>query len=176
MKLCSKCKKRVAVVFITKLDNGETHNEGLCLKCAKDLGIQQVDQIIKNMGLTDEDLDAMSDEMETLQQQLGLFPQEADGQSAPAFPPIMSGMFSQKEQGADKENKKDKKELPNTAKHSYNATVTLPTCITRGKTVYTCGCGDSYVSDYVNAPHLDFDYTYKMENITISANDIHYST
>lgn len=108
--LCKRCNKRMAVVFVSRMDKEGQVNEGYCLKCAKDLGIQQVDQIIKNMGLTDEDLDAMSDEMETLQQQLGLFPQEADGQSAPAFPPMMSGMFSQKEQGADKENKKDKKE------------------------------------------------------------------
>ena len=43
--ICSRCKKRVAVVFITKLDNGETHNEGLCLKCAKELGMPQVDVI-----------------------------------------------------------------------------------------------------------------------------------
>ncbi len=109
--LCKRCNKRMAVVFVSRMDKDGQVNEGYCLKCAKDLGIQQVDQIIKNMGLTDEDLDAMSDEMETLQQQLGLFPQEADGQGAPAFPPMMSGMFSKKEDGADKEGKnKDKKE------------------------------------------------------------------
>ncbi len=109
--LCKRCNKRMAVVFVSRMDKDGQVNEGYCLKCAKDLGIQQVDQIIKNMGLSDEDLDAMSEEMETLQQQLGLFPQEMDGQSAPAFPPMLSGMFSKNEDAADKDDKKkDKKE------------------------------------------------------------------
>ena len=61
--ICSRCKKRVAVVFITKLDNGETHNEGLCLKCAKELGMPQVDEMMRRMGITDEDLEAINEEM-----------------------------------------------------------------------------------------------------------------
>ena len=40
--MCTKCKKRVAVVFISKIENGQTVNEGLCLKCAKELGLPQV--------------------------------------------------------------------------------------------------------------------------------------
>ena len=60
--ICSKCKKRVAVVFITKLENGETHNEGLCLKCAKELGMPQVDEMMRRMGITDEDLEALDEE------------------------------------------------------------------------------------------------------------------
>ena len=44
--LCSKCKKNVAVIFITKVENGKSTNEGLCLKCAKSLGIKQVDEIV----------------------------------------------------------------------------------------------------------------------------------
>lgn len=108
--LCKRCNKRMAVVFVSRMDKDGQVNEGYCLKCAKDLGIQQVDQIIKNMGLTDDDLDAMSDEMETLQQQLGLFPQEADGQGVPMMPPMMNGIFPKKEDGAEKESKnKDKK-------------------------------------------------------------------
>ena len=54
--LCSKCKKNLAVVFITKIENGETINEGYCLKCAKELGIKPVDDMISRMGLSDEDL------------------------------------------------------------------------------------------------------------------------
>ena len=61
--LCSRCKKRVAVVYISKIENGKTVNEGLCLKCAKDLGLPQVDDMMRRMGITDEDLDAISDEM-----------------------------------------------------------------------------------------------------------------
>ena len=45
--LCSKCKKNVAVIFITKIEGGETKNEGLCLKCAKELGIKPVDDMMK---------------------------------------------------------------------------------------------------------------------------------
>ncbi len=61
--LCSKCKKRVAVVFISRLENGTTVNEGLCLKCAKDLGLPQVSEMMNRMGITDDDLDVLSDEM-----------------------------------------------------------------------------------------------------------------
>ena len=45
--LCTRCKKNVAVIFITKIENGVSTNEGLCLKCAKDLGIKQVDDIVR---------------------------------------------------------------------------------------------------------------------------------
>ncbi len=61
--LCTRCKKRVAVVFISKLENGKTVNEGLCLKCAKELGLPQVNEMMRRMGITDDDLDAISDEM-----------------------------------------------------------------------------------------------------------------
>ena len=84
--LCSRCKKRVAVVFISKLENGKTVNEGLCLKCAKDLGLPQVNDMMRRMGITDDDLEAINDEMmqafggaESME---GLIPQgddEADG-------------------------------------------------------------------------------------------------
>ena len=61
--LCSKCKKNVAVVFLSRMDGGEMKNEGLCLKCAKELGIPQVDEMMKRMGISDEDLDNISSEM-----------------------------------------------------------------------------------------------------------------
>ena len=61
--LCTKCKKNMAVVFITKIENGQTINEGYCLKCAKELGLKPVDDMISRMGLTDEDLDNLSGEM-----------------------------------------------------------------------------------------------------------------
>ena len=64
--LCSKCKKNVAVIFITKIENGNTNNEGLCLKCAKELGIKQVDDIVKQMGISDEDLENMTSEMTSM--------------------------------------------------------------------------------------------------------------
>ena len=62
-KLCVKCNKNVAVVFITRLENGVSRNEGYCLKCARKLGIPQIDDAVKQMGISEEDLDLISDEM-----------------------------------------------------------------------------------------------------------------
>ncbi len=65
-KMCSKCKKNIAVVFITKIENGVTMNEGYCLKCARSLGIPQIDQAVKQMGISEDDLDMLSDEMSSM--------------------------------------------------------------------------------------------------------------
>ena len=51
-KLCTKCKKNIAVVFITKIENGVTMNEGYCLKCARSLGTPQIDAAVKQMGIS----------------------------------------------------------------------------------------------------------------------------
>ena len=61
--LCSRCNKNVAVIFITKLEGGQTKNEGLCLKCARELGIKPIDDMMKKMGITDEELDNLTNEM-----------------------------------------------------------------------------------------------------------------
>ena len=61
--MCSRCGKNVAVVFITKIENGQTKNEGLCLKCARELHIKPVDDVIEKMGISDEDLDSISGDM-----------------------------------------------------------------------------------------------------------------
>ena len=61
--ICSRCKKNIAVIFITKIENGQSTNEGLCLKCAKELKIKPVEDIIRKMGLSDDDLDNLSSEM-----------------------------------------------------------------------------------------------------------------
>ena len=65
-KMCTKCKKNVAVVFITKVENGVTLNEGYCLKCARGLGVPQIDQVVRQMGISEEDLDMLSDEMSSM--------------------------------------------------------------------------------------------------------------
>ena len=62
-KMCSRCGKNVAVVFITKLEGGVQKNEGLCLKCARELHIKPVDDMIEKMGISDEELDNLSGEM-----------------------------------------------------------------------------------------------------------------
>ena len=61
--MCEKCRKNVAVVFVQRIENGETRTEGLCLSCARELGIKPADDIMKKMGLTDEDLQNLTDEM-----------------------------------------------------------------------------------------------------------------
>ena len=64
--LCSKCKVNPAVIFITKIENGVTKNEGLCLKCARGMGLKPVDDMMKQIGLTDEDLENITDEMSNM--------------------------------------------------------------------------------------------------------------
>ena len=61
--MCSRCGKNVAVVFITKIENGQAKNEGLCLKCARELHIKPVDDMINKMGITDDELDNLTGEM-----------------------------------------------------------------------------------------------------------------
>ena len=61
--LCSKCKKNVAVIFVTKIEGGKTLTEGLCLKCAKEMGIKPVDDIMKRMGISEDELEGLNSEM-----------------------------------------------------------------------------------------------------------------
>ena len=61
--ICSRCKRNAAVIFITKIENGTSSNEGICLKCAREMKIKPVEDIIRRMGLSDEDLDNLTDEM-----------------------------------------------------------------------------------------------------------------
>ena len=122
-KMCSKCKKNIAVVFITKVENGVTMNEGYCLKCARSLGIPQIDQAVKQMGISDEDLDMLSDEMSSM------FGQKDDSESSDddeidsqtATFPLLNQLFggsntpapqprpSRKEDEEPKEKKKSKR-------------------------------------------------------------------
>jgi ATP-dependent Clp protease ATP-binding subunit ClpC len=61
--ICSRCKKRMAVLFISKMEGDKTVNEGLCLKCAKELGIPQVNSLMEQMGISDEDIDQMDEQL-----------------------------------------------------------------------------------------------------------------
>lgn len=63
MVLCSRCKKRPAVVFITSMQGNEKKNEGLCMVCAKEMKIPQVSEYMEQMGITDDDIEQMSDQM-----------------------------------------------------------------------------------------------------------------
>ena len=61
--LCSRCNKNLAVIFVTKMDGDKSTSEGLCLKCARELGIKPIDDFMQKMGITDEELDSMTTEM-----------------------------------------------------------------------------------------------------------------
>ncbi len=89
MTTCVRCKKRPAVVFVTRVDNGETSNEGYCLSCAKEIGIQPVNDMLKKFGISDEDVEQMNEQMEEM---MAMTEGEDDGEEdfspggAPAFP------------------------------------------------------------------------------------------
>lgn len=89
MVLCSRCKRRPAVVFITTMHGEEKKNEGLCMLCAKKLNIPQVQEYMTQMGITDEELEQMSDQMMELM----------DGESfemggSGTMPPFIQNMFN----------------------------------------------------------------------------------
>ena len=113
--LCSRCKKNVAVIFITKVENGKSTNEGLCLKCAKDLGIKQVDEIVERMGITDEDLESLNGEMMSLMQ-----PEEDEDEddigSRTATFPHMNRLFGNAGEIVPKEESKEKSKEPQSDK------------------------------------------------------------
>ncbi len=95
-KLCVKCKKNVAVVFISKFENGATLNEGYCLKCAKSLGIPQLNDVVRQMGISEDELDALSDEMSSIFTQFTGEDTESDDdeiESQTATFPLLNQLF-----------------------------------------------------------------------------------
>jgi len=105
-KLCTKCKKNMAVVFITKIENGVTLNEGYCLKCARSLGIPQIEAAVKQMGFSDDDLDSLSDEMSSM---FGQIEEDSDEpESRTATFPMLNQLFNN--MGGEKENQPAKKQ------------------------------------------------------------------
>ncbi len=112
--LCSRCKKNPAVIFISKVDGDKTTNEGLCIKCAMELNIGPVRQMMENMGITEEDLDDFSEQME---QMMDGMDENFELGGASTFPfmqgimPFQPGSGKQEEaSGEAKQNKrKDKK-------------------------------------------------------------------
>ena len=97
MQLCSKCHKRVAVVFVSKFVDGKVDNEGYCLKCARELGISQVDAVMKQYGITEEDLEKMEPEIEDASELPDTVPDEGgsdDGKAPPInFMKLFSGLL-----------------------------------------------------------------------------------
>ena len=118
-KLCTKCKKNIAVVFITKIENGVTMNEGYCLKCARSLGVPQIEQAVKQMGFSDEDLDNLSDEMSSMFGQIDqgdADDDEMDSQTA-TFP-LLNQLFGSNNPPAQPNHPAARKEEPSKEKES----------------------------------------------------------
>ena len=97
--LCSRCKKNVAVVFISKLEGDKTTNEGLCLSCARKVGLPQVDEMMRRMGITDDDLEVLSTDMLAAMQDVDASgddedDEEEEEQGHTATFPFMNRLFS----------------------------------------------------------------------------------
>ncbi len=80
--LCSRCKKRPAVVFITRMEGDKSTPEGLCLKCARELNIGPVTDMLNKMNISDEDLDSMTEEMMNM---FGMDPDNPDASEEDGF-------------------------------------------------------------------------------------------
>ena len=124
--MCSRCGKNVAVVFITKIENGQTKNEGLCLKCARELHIKPVDDVIEKMGISDEDLESLSgDMMNALSGAEELLPTDDDGgeddDGKTATFPFLNRLFGgPKQDGAQNSApKNESREAPRGGKHKF---------------------------------------------------------
>ena len=144
--LCSRCKKNVAVVFISKLEGDKTINEGLCLKCAKELGLPQVDDMMKRMGISDEDLETLNSEMmqafngvENIEDLPGgeeSSDEEEDGKTAtfPFLNRLFSGSDAPKaadggEESTGRERRKEERKDGKAAKRKYLESYCI--CLTR---------------------------------------------
>ena len=131
--LCSKCKKNVAVVFISRMnEKNETINEGLCLKCAAELGLPQVQDMMKRMGITPEDLESINNEMMQAfggaeeMEDLPELPEEDDDEESgkTATFPFLNRLFggapsAQNNGGEKKNNARDGKDRKGEKKHKY---------------------------------------------------------
>ena len=119
MMMCTRCKKRPAMVFITRLENGESKSDGLCLICAKELNLPQVNALMQKFDISDEDIEQMDQQvqemMEEMEAQNG--GEDSDGNDfslggAPSFP-FLQNLFGGKpaaaeERPEDNGNKEEK--------------------------------------------------------------------
>ena len=131
MMMCTRCKKRPAVVFITAMQGEEKKNEGLCLICAKELGVPQVSEYMDQMGITDNDIDDFSNQIMDMNDEnfemggadtLPAFIQNLLGGNG--MPPIPKGNFGddaiyEKGEKAEKTDKKKKPEKEKEKKHKF---------------------------------------------------------
>ncbi len=128
--VCIRCQKRPAIIFVQRMENGQMKNEGYCLHCARELHIKPVEDLMKQFGMSDEDMDNMEDRMENMMQELGDGsgsmnpfsmmmnmgqPQEDDGDedlmpgSSATFPLSMNGGTQEAPKGEKKPGRNGKK-------------------------------------------------------------------
>ena len=69
--VCIRCKKRPAIIFIQRMENGQMKQEGYCLHCARELHIKPVDDLMKQFGMSEQDMDNMEDRMESMMEEMG---------------------------------------------------------------------------------------------------------
>lgn len=105
LKRCSRCKVRPAIIFVQKNVNGNITSEGFCIKCAQELGIKPIDDIINQMNISPEELDAISEGMN------GMIPFEGEGDEEGRAPSIdINSFFGNKPvESNDKANEGDAK-------------------------------------------------------------------
>ena len=129
--MCSRCGKNVAIVFITKIEAGQTKNEGLCLKCARELHIKPIDDVINKMGISDDDLDSLTGDLSSAMSGLeSLMPVEEgddsiedDGKTATI--PFLNRLFGGSNPGdnggsnADAPRRPEPKENPKAPKRKF---------------------------------------------------------
>ena len=133
MQLCSKCKKRPAVVFLSDMTNPNAEPNGLCLVCAKEMGIKPVDDMLKKMNLTDEDIEQMSEQFMDLMalddesDDAALNDETFDLGTAPAMPPffnkimgnIMGSNTQKNPEETDSKDKDSKEEKPKKKRRKF---------------------------------------------------------
>ncbi|WP_092637829.1 ATP-dependent Clp protease ATP-binding subunit [Acetanaerobacterium elongatum] len=122
--MCSRCKKRMAVVFVTKIEGEKTINEGLCLTCAKELGIKPVNDLVEQMGISDDEMESVSKE---LMEFMGGENEEMFEPGGATTFPFLQNLFTSgsgnqnadadTKRGADRKQKRDKKEQESKRKH-----------------------------------------------------------
>ena len=69
--VCIRCQKRPAIIFVQRMENGQMKNEGYCLRCARELHIKPVEDLMKQFGMSDEDMENMENRMENMVEEMG---------------------------------------------------------------------------------------------------------
>ena len=117
--MCSRCGERPAVVFIQKMEGDTVTPEGLCIKCAKELNIGSINQMIEKMGISDEELEMASEQMANFMENMGDFnfdslgelfnPENMDGAQTMPFSQLFGESNSSEPDSSDKKSAKRSK-------------------------------------------------------------------